>query len=317
MARRKANDVEFVIEEDDGVADDELEVSSSSKKGSIKGGNVERYEVSIGPPMVSGRKVKPLRSPEEKPPSGKQPSVSQQADPRYGQGSITSSISMAGAQQVYKIEDDLRRTRDIVEDLKHSMGMMEGDVKDLKAEMDRTSYLLRSLEGLKNAMKDIESTVSELSGLYDLISANINPFVDIPPLQSRDQMEELKEEEEEELEETNLFRDITDIFDEEEEEAQAVEDEWDGPNLESEEWILRWTKFLIVRVGKEGLERTLDYYMDLEWIDEDMIEKVLDIARGTIGPKLPAEGKRSKWKLEAEDHVQSLEFIKNIRSKGR
>jgi archaellum component FlaC len=226
---------------------------------------------------------------------------------------------VAGTQQIYKIEDDLRRTRDIVEDLKHNVGLMEGEFKDLKAEMDRMSYLLRSLEGLKNTMKDIESTVSELSGLYDLISANINPFVDIPRLQSREKVVKPTSdddiEEVEEVEEKG-FQDIGDIFDEVEEEEDF--DQVSGPlDLESEEWILRWTKFLIDNVGKEGLERTLDYYVDLGWIDEDLIEKVLEIARGTMGPKVPAEGKKATWRMDAEDHIRSLEFIRKIRTKRR
>jgi hypothetical protein len=183
--------------------------------------------------------------------------------------------------------------------------------------MDRMSYLLRSLEGLKNTMKDIESTVSELSGLYDLISANINPFVEIPPLKSRERL--LKPEAAEEMEEVEDvtdqgFQDIENIFDTNEEEE--FERGFGGLDLESEEWTLRWTKFLIEKVGKEGLEKTLDYYVDLGWIDEDSIEKVLEIARGTVSPKVP-EGRKTTWRMDAEDHVKSLEFIRRMRSKRR
>ncbi len=44
------------------------------------------------------------------------------------QGMSASSLSVTGTQQLYKIEDDLRRTRDIVEDLKHNMGIVEQSV---------------------------------------------------------------------------------------------------------------------------------------------------------------------------------------------
>jgi len=322
MVRRKgrSSDVEFVIdEEDDGLEEDEaVEVSTPARKEGVKTGDVERYEVRIGPPMVSGRKVKPVRSPEEKVEGPKQAPAPPRGAPGFDQrGMSAPSINVAGTQQLYKIEDDLRRTRDIVEDLKHNVGMMEGEVKDLKAEMDRISYLLKSLEGLKNAMKDIESTVSELSGLYDLISANINPFVEIPPLKSRDRLirpETLDDDEFEEMEEAGSFNDLTNIFDEE---GEGPGELWSGPDLETEEAVLRWTKFLIEKVGKEGIERTLEYYSDLGWIDETLIDNILEIARGTVGSKGPSDGRKPTWRMDAEDHVQSLEYIKKIRSKRR
>jgi len=164
----------------------------------------------------------------------------------------------------------------------------------------------------------MESTVSELSGLYDLISANINPFVEIPPLQSREKvirpMGRGSEEVEEEPDEDG-FQPLDDMFDEEQEEC--AEDTSFNASLESAEWALRWTKFLIERVGKEGLEKTLDYYMDLGWIDEDTIDKVLEIARGTVGSRVPAEGKKVTWRMDAEDHVKSLEYIRRIRTNRR
>lgn len=324
MARGKGDqeDLDFVLEDEEDDEEEEIDTSSKTK---MKKGGVERYEVRIGPPMVSGRKVKPVRTPEEKKEKAEQAAGTQKgaASPRYAPQAPASSasISAASSQQLFKIEDDLRRTRDIVEDLKHNMGMIEGEVKDLRAEMGRMSYLLRSLEGLKNTMTDMESTVSELSGLYDLISANINPFVDIPPLKSRDkvvrQEDDLEEMETEEESGSKVFQELSDIFDDDEEEPEGDEDEWGAPDLESEEWILRWTKFLIDKVGKEGLERALDYYMDLGWIDEDTIEKVLEISRGTKGPRISAEGKKRSWRMDAEDHVKSLEYIKRMKGRRR
>ncbi|MBN1539422.1 MAG: hypothetical protein JW939_04700, partial [Candidatus Thermoplasmatota archaeon] len=212
-----------------------------------------------------------------------------------------------------------RRTREIVEDLRHSLGVMEGEVKDLRTEMDRISYLLRSLEGLKNTMKDMESTVSELSGLYDLISANINPFVEVPRLENRDKLVRTSSrksmDESEEMEEVG-FQNISEIF-RDDERTECGENGHGDDNLESAEWTIKWTKFLIERVGKEGLEKTLDYYMDLGWIDENTIDQVLEMARGTVSPKIPSDGRKVSWRLDAEDHVKSLEYIRRIRPNRR
>lgn len=297
MARKKGKPekVEFVI-------DDEEE--------QVKSGEVERYEVKIGPPVVKGRSVKPTHTEQpggggtEKKTNGGGKAGTASAHP----GPVSFSGSAASTQQIYKIEDELKRNREIVEDMRHTVGILEGEVRNLKSDMERATYLLRSFEGLKNAMKDIESTVSELSGLYDMISANINPFIDIPPLQSRGspppQENGIPEEENE-----ASFQELEEIFEGEEDMG------WDQTYLESEEWILRWTKFLIDKVGKEGLEKILVYYQDLGWIDDDLTDRVVDIARGTPShARKDDTGKKISWKMDAEDHVKSLEFIRKIRS---
>ncbi len=274
--RKRRSNVEFVIEEEE-----------------INGGDIERYEVSIGPPMVSGRKVKPIHTED---PEGSERTPSRDPTKSKGPGDRTTYVA-GNPQQIYKIEDDLQRTRDRVEDIKHTVSVIESEVKDLRVEMDRISYLVRSLEGLKNTMKDMETTVSELSGLYDLISANINPFIDIPPLQRK---RDIEPEEDEEVEE---FKPVSEIF--------GDEEEW-GRDLESEEVILKWALFLVERVGKEGLESVLDYYVDLEWIDEALQDRIMGVARGMSFPPVHGEGKKASWKMDADDHVESLGYIKRI-----
>ena len=296
MARRKKNseDVEFVLEEDE-------------EKESVSSGDVERYEVKVGPPVISGRKVNATYTPgsdEEKRSSQDSGGGDQKPIKTGAEGGFSSSVS---PHHLYKMEDELRRTRDVVEDLRHTVSVLESEVKDLKGDMDRATYLLRSFEGLKSTMKDVESTVSELSGLYDLISSEINPFVDIPPIKQRKNIHG----EEADVEETEkaAFRELSDIFGDDEETEEAI---WDKMYLESEEWVLRWTKFLIDKVGKEGLEKILDYYMELEWIDQDLKGRVLEVAKGT--PTRRKEGKRkTSWKMDAEDHVKSLDYIRKIK----
>ena len=300
--RKKAKDKNvFIIDEDD------LEVYS---------GDVERYEVSVGPPVVKGRKLKPLHTA-----TGGEGENPADAGVSTGQGRSTIQqsphmASGANPQQIFKLEDDLTRTRDVVEDLKHNVSVLEGEVKDLRGEMERISYLLRSLEGLRNAMKDIESTVSELSGLYDLISANVNPFIEMPPLRRRDEI--VKEAgggtEGDPGEE---FQELTEIFEEEEE---PFEEEWETPvaDLESEEWVLKWTHFLLEEVGKAGLEDALNYYINLGWIDDPLLEKVKEIARGTRVPLKNREGrKKGSWKMNMDDHIKSLEYLKRIKGERR
>ena len=293
---RKDSAEEFVIEDDEEDDDEYVEVG-------VKKGNVERYEVQIGPPMVRGRKVKPIHSEGEvagAPPSSG-PRV-EKVDERSGGRGFASA---ANPQQIYKIEDDLRRTRDKVEDMSHTLSVLDGEVKELMADMERMSYLVRSLEGMKNTMRSMETTVSELSGLYDLISANVNPFIDIPPMKMRGSTSDEGEDVECSELDIEKFRSLSDIFEEEEEEK------W-GRDLDSEESIIKWTKFLLERVGKEGLDGALEYYLDLGWIDDDLVKRVKEVARGMSSPPRPRDGKRSSWKMDADEHVESLGYIKKI-----
>jgi archaellum component FlaC len=280
--------------------EDEFVIDSASK---VSSGEVRKYEVRVAPPAVSGgRKVKPVRE-------GAEPSAVPQAQGgRQGQKDAP-AIAGAAAQQVFKIEDDLRRTREVVEDLKHSTSILQGDVRDLKGEMERINYLLKSLEGLRNSLKDIETTVSELSGLYDMISANINPFIDIPPMRTKN---EPRAQAPQQKGAYSAFADASDVFESVEEEV--VEDS----SLETDEWILRWIKYLTDKVGPQGIGRTLEYYRRMNWIDDTIIKRIQEASRGTSAPESDAvfDGEES-WRLDPEDHIKSLEFIKKIKGERR
>ncbi|MBN1540259.1 MAG: hypothetical protein JW939_08960, partial [Candidatus Thermoplasmatota archaeon] len=104
----RSRDVEFVLEEEDDIIDDEeVEISTAAaRKAGVRAGEVERYEVRIGPPIVSGRKVKPLRTPDDKAGRSVEPSAPPPPSAPVGstqQGMAQSSLSAAGAQQIYKI----------------------------------------------------------------------------------------------------------------------------------------------------------------------------------------------------------------------
>jgi archaellum component FlaD/FlaE len=282
--------------------EEEFVIDSSTK---VSSGEVKKYEVRVTPPSVSGgRKVRPVREgTEEAPAAGS------------AQGGRTGSkdappIAGAAAQQVFKIEDDLRRTREVVEDLKHTSSILQGDVRDLKAEMERINYLLKSLEGLRNSLKDIETTVSELSGLYDMISANINPFIDIPPMRTKSEprsapVQQTKGQ-------SSSYVDPSDVF------GSAEEEIVDDSSLESDEWILRWIKYLTDKVGTHQLGRTLDYYRRMNWIDETIIQRINEASKGTTAPEKYVEfDGEDSWRLDPEDHIKSLEFIKKIKGDRR
>jgi len=77
--------------------------------------------------------------------------------------------------------------------------------------------------------------------------------------------------------------------------------------------MLRWIEFLIERVGYDGLEEILNYYVDIGWIDEDIMLTILRYAKGI---KLYHEN--SDWRpvgfMCVKDHITSLMFIEALRT---
>ncbi len=77
--------------------------------------------------------------------------------------------------------------------------------------------------------------------------------------------------------------------------------------------LLKWIEFLMERVGYDGLEDVLNYYVDINWISEDVLMAVLKYARGI---KLYHEN--SDWRpvgyMNVQDHLMSLLYIEALRT---
>ncbi len=78
-------------------------------------------------------------------------------------------------------------------------------------------------------------------------------------------------------------------------------------------FMLKWIEYLIERVGYEGLEDALNYYVDIGWISEDVMFDVMRYARG-----IRLYHQNSDWRpvgyLNVQDHLMSLLFIEALRT---
>jgi len=83
-------------------------------------------------------------------------------------------------------------------------------------------------------------------------------------------------------------------------------------SLANEIVLMKWIEFMIERVGRENLPRLLEYYVDIKWISEDVLNTVLNYARGFSSPKESYEVKRIV-DLNSIDHIRSLLFIERLR----
>jgi len=84
------------------------------------------------------------------------------------------------------------------------------------------------------------------------------------------------------------------------------------PNLVNDIVVMRWIEFMIERVGRENLPRLLEYYVDINWISEEVMNTILNYARGFSSQKESYEVKRLV-DLNATDHIRSLLFIEKLR----
>lgn len=75
---------------------------------------------------------------------------------------------------------------------------------------------------------------------------------------------------------------------------------------------LKWLEFLLERVGHTGLENTLEYYVDIGWISDEVLSRILRMARGVKTIHDDAEW-RPQGFMTAQDHIQSLLFIERLR----
>ncbi|RLG44487.1 MAG: flagellar protein D [Thermoproteota archaeon] len=75
---------------------------------------------------------------------------------------------------------------------------------------------------------------------------------------------------------------------------------------------LKWLGFLIDRVGIQNLESVLEFYYDIGWISEKVLNALLRYAKGTRPHHRDPEWKPSE-KLTVQDHLISLLFIERLR----
>ncbi len=77
---------------------------------------------------------------------------------------------------------------------------------------------------------------------------------------------------------------------------------------------LKWLEFLLERVGHTGLENVLEYYVDVGWVSDEVLSRMLRMAKGVKTIHDDAEW-RPQGFMTAQDHIQSLLFIERLRGR--
>ncbi|RLG22049.1 hypothetical protein DRN74_01395 [Candidatus Micrarchaeota archaeon] len=191
-------------------------------------------------------------------------------------------------------------------------------IKQLEA---RLTELEGAINMIKNTNKvtaqrleNVEKNIEDLLSIYELVTNQINPFIDEQIKQEKLPREEKAEKK---TEEAPIKKKAP------KEEVKTIEkvggkkvllDSLDLSKAETVADVIEWLKFLISKVGHQGLERVLDYYVVVGWISEDVKQQLITYSKGIRVPDEPVyDTEVSMPKLDAKDHEESLRYIGKIK----
>lgn len=90
-------------------------------------------------------------------------------------------------------------------------------------------------------------------------------------------------------------------------------------NPESIIVLMNWLQYLVNRCGHENLDHVLDYYVDVDWITDDVKISLLEYATGITEGKDNSEASKKKndksSDLPSKDHIQSYMYIQRLKGK--
>ncbi len=92
-------------------------------------------------------------------------------------------------------------------------------------------------------------------------------------------------------------------------------------NPESIIVLMNWLQYLVNRCGHEHLANILDYYVEVDWIADDVKISLLEYATGITEGKIENSESHSKDKqgkhfhLHSKDHIQSYLYIQRLKGK--
>ncbi len=195
---------------------------------------------------------------------------------------MTGGATTAGGKDISVEVEDLRKD---VDKLKDSVNAIRGTLKSLTEKMD-----------------SIENNLAQLASVYELLTNQMNPFLD---------EDEKKVVQPKPKKVEQPVPAVPQLAPAEEKQEDVVLPELDLTNPKVIQTILDWMQFVVERVGHEGVQDVLQYYVDVKWISEEVAEV---LQRYADGIKVEVEPEIEKpVQLDPEDHMKSLDYIMQIK----
>ena len=179
------------------------------------------------------------------------------------------------------------------------------EVEDIRKDVDKVkdsvNALRGTLKGLTEKMESIENNLAQLVSVYELLTNQVNPFLD------EDERNVQKPRPKREEQKPVIVQAPPAV----KEAVNVVLPEVDLTNPKVIQTILDWMQFIVERVGHSGAKDILQYYVDVKWVSQDVAEILLRYAEGIrvdVEPEV-----EQPVQLDPEDHGKSLEYILQIK----
>ncbi len=78
--------------------------------------------------------------------------------------------------------------------------------------------------------------------------------------------------------------------------------------------IMKWLQYLVDKLGRNNLNDALDYYVNINWITDDVRLDLIDYSKG-ITEKNSKDATKKDKDMNTKDHIQSLLFIQKLKGK--
>jgi flagellar protein FlaD len=77
--------------------------------------------------------------------------------------------------------------------------------------------------------------------------------------------------------------------------------------------LMRWLQYLIDKLGQNNLSEMLDYYVNINWISEDVRLDLIKYAKGISFQDHMVSNEKAKPTFSIDDHLQSFLFIQKLK----
>jgi len=185
-------------------------------------------------------------------------------------------------EQLYKLVDKIQNVIQSKNGINQNIGINTPDqkIEQISVTSSDMEKLVESIEKLKDRIKNIEE-----NNLKDFESGK-NRFVETKDIKILNKGNEVN------LEEIEPLLELTN-------------------DPESVVVLMKWLQYLVDKLGKDNLPDVLSYYVDIDWISDDVRLDLIKYSKGITCDKDSI--KKIPANLSTKDHIQSLLFIQKLK----
>ncbi len=273
--------------------------------------DVERYEIRQEMPSVSGETAKDL---------------GQDSEEEEEESNDAPSESAVDQEEVEELKNQMEDLSQKVDNFSEEINELSQELTDIDEEISLLVSRMDKLEKRELNYSKVEEKLKELSALYDLLSSDVSPFMELDGSGQERRTGKvnrgLGNPEANPLDNPNQVRTS-------EKNKGNDSRKGDKPSNGGQKYdmkaVIDWVDFLYSKTGG-NLEKALEYYEDQDWIGEDLKESILSSVEGMkFAEKRDDDGDKiidsdgqvketdGDWRLSPQDHKESLQYIEAIK----